>query len=397
MMKKKELLNEIMGVPKAITPWVNSIVQIIYDDVLNFNTWDEEGPVFYIDNEGEEVEGTAVRMDEREISGKEVMDSLVKVNGFKDLKEFTQSEMFKKYPLWRPTVTYRLVGIPEELYNKETDGKVNARVGSNDNGLSTVGKLKVLPSVEMYFDILSNKELPLGDLKQNLTPTVAHELLHMYQKLKQLEGGHVGHFGDEGFLNAMVMNPLLDEIKLDWWKDFLNLVYLHLSFEVNARVTQFYYLLQEKNVETKEDFLRELKNSSMWRQMKRLENFNAEEYIKTFKVPSLKDNPFEMLDSLLKKTELMSRGVNVKSKEKMLKSLIDLWDKALTIGNLGMEQMGLDVTMDSVPKKAKESPLKFFKFFENRFHRKAEKWKKKLYKIGALVLQEKEEALQKNK
>jgi hypothetical protein len=396
-MKKKELLNEIMGVPKAITPWVNSIVQIIYDDVLNFNTWDEEGPVFYIDNEGEEVEGTAVRMDEREISGKEVMDSLVKVNGFKDLKEFTQSEMFKKYPLWRPTVTYRLVGIPEELYNKETDGKVNARVGSNDNGLSTVGKLKVLPSVEMYFDILSNKELPLGDLKQNLTPTVAHELLHMYQKLKQLEGGHVGHFGDEGFLNAMVMNPLLDEIKLDWWKDFLNLVYLHLSFEVNARVTQFYYLLQEKNVETKEDFLRELKNSSMWRQMKRLENFNAEEYIKTFKVPSLKDNPFEMLDSLLKKTELMSRGVNVKSKEKMLKSLIDLWDKALTIGNLGMEQMGLDVTMDSVPKKAKESPLKFFKFFENRFHRKAEKWKKKLYKIGALVLQEKEEALQKNK
>ena len=135
----------------------------------------------------------------------------------------------------------------------------------------------------------------------------------------------------------------------------------------------------------------------MWRQMKRLENFNAEEYIKTFKVPSLKDNPFEMLDSLLKKTELMSRGVNVKSKEKMLKSLIDLWDKALTIGNLGMEQMGLDVTMDSVPKKAKESPLKFFKFFENRFHKKAEKWKKKLYKIGALVLQEKKEALQKNK
>jgi hypothetical protein len=307
MMKKKELLNEIMGVPKAITPWVNSIVQIIYDDVLNFNTWDEEGPVFYTDNEGEEVEGTAVRMDEREISGKEVMDSLVKVNGFKDLKEFTQSEMFKKYPLWRPTVTYRLVGIPEELYNKETDGKVNARVGSNDNGLSTVGKLKVLPSVEMYFDILSNKELPLGDLKQNLTPTVAHELLHMYQKLKQLEGGHVGHFGDEGFLNAMVMNPLLDEIKLDWWKDFLNLVYLHLSFEVNARVTQFYYLLQEKNVETKEDFLRELKNSSMWRQMKRLENFNAEEYIKTFKVPSLKDNPFEMLDSLLKKTDLKKK------------------------------------------------------------------------------------------
>jgi len=396
MMKKKELLNEIMGVPKAITPWVNSITQIIYDDALNFRNWDEEGPVFYIDDDGEKVEGTAVRMDEVEISGKEMMDSLVKVNGFNDLKEFTQSEMFKNFPLWRPTVTYTLVGIPKELYDKET-GKVNARVGSKVDGLSTVGKLKVLPSVEMHFNILSDKDLPLGDLKQNLAPTVAHELLHMYQKLKQLEGGHVGHFGDEGFLNSMVMNPLLGEIKLDMWEDFLNLVYLHLSFEVNARVTQFYYLLEEKNIETKEDFLRELKNSSMWRQIKRLENFNAEEYIKTFKVPSSKDNPFEMLDSLLKKTELTSRGVNVKSKEKMLKSLIDLWDKSLIIGNEAMKRMGLDITMDSVPKKAKESPLKFFKFFENRFHKKAEKWKKKLYKIGALVLQEKEEALQKNK
>ena len=95
--KKKELLNEIMGVPKAITPWVNSITQIIYDDALNFRNWDEEGPVFYIDDDGEKVEGTAVRMDEVEISGKEMMDSLVKVNGFNDLKEFPKLMMLRKY------------------------------------------------------------------------------------------------------------------------------------------------------------------------------------------------------------------------------------------------------------------------------------------------------------
>ena len=396
-MKKKELLNEIMGVPKALTPWINSIVQIIYDDSLNFDTWDEEGLVQYINDDGEQEEGEVVRMEERFISGKKVMDSLVKINGFNTLKEFTDSEMFKNLPLWRPELSYRLTGLPTFLYNKQGDSTVNARVGSDAEKLSKVGKIEVLPKVEMHFDIITNKNEPIKNLKQDLKDSVAHELLHMYQKLKQLEGGHVGHFGDEGFLNTMVMNPLLDEIKLDWWKNFLNLVYLHLSFEVNARVTQLYYRFEDKDINTQEDFLKELYKSSVWKQMKRLENFNAEEYIKTFKVPSLKDNPFEMLDSLLKKTELMSRGVNVKSKEKMLKSLIDLWDKALTIGNLGMEQMGLDVTMDSVPKKAKESPLKFFKFFENRFHKKAEKWKKKLYKIGALVLQEKKEALQKNK
>ena len=31
----------------------------------------------------------------------------------------------------------------------------------------------------------------------------------------------------------------------------------------------------------------------------------------------------------------------------------------------------------------------FFKFFEDRFHKKAETWKRKMYKIGALILQEK--------
>jgi serine/threonine protein kinase len=29
-----------------------------------------------------------------------------------------------------------------------------------------------------------------------------------------------------------------------------------------------------------------------------------------------------------------------------------------------------------------------FKFFENRFHKKAETWRKKMYRVGALILQE---------
>ena len=101
-MKKKELLNEIMGVPKALTPWVNSISQIIYDDASTLDEWDETGPVSYTDEDGEVVEDEALRMDERFISGKKVMDSLVKINGFNSLKEFTNSDMFKNFPLWRP-------------------------------------------------------------------------------------------------------------------------------------------------------------------------------------------------------------------------------------------------------------------------------------------------------
>ena len=69
----EELLNEIMGVPKALTPWINSITQIIYDDASTLDEWDESGPVTYVDDEGEEVEDEALRMEERFISGKKVM------------------------------------------------------------------------------------------------------------------------------------------------------------------------------------------------------------------------------------------------------------------------------------------------------------------------------------
>ena len=168
MMKKKELLNEIMGVPKALTPWVNSISQIIYDDVSTLDEWVESGPVTYVDDEGEEVEDEALRMEERFISGKKVMDSLVNLNGFNSLQEFTNSEMFQKFPLWRPEVSYRLVGIPKVLYDKEGDATVNARVGSQAEKLSQVGKLKVLPSVEMHFDIMTDKNDPITNLRQDL-------------------------------------------------------------------------------------------------------------------------------------------------------------------------------------------------------------------------------------
>jgi len=222
MMKKKELLNEIMGVPKALTPWVNSLSQLIYDDVSKLDEWDEEGPVNYTDKDGALVVGTAVRMDEKNITGQEVMESLAKINGFASVKEFVNSEMFQNLPFWRPEISYRFVGIPTELYELEGGGKYNAMIGMKQGGnLSKIGKLRVLPGVEMHFDLLVDMNDPLNKLKENLSDTMAHELLHGYQQVKQLQSGKPGHFGKESSLNALVHNPIMGEISLDWWQKFL--------------------------------------------------------------------------------------------------------------------------------------------------------------------------------
>jgi hypothetical protein len=44
--------------------------------------------------------------------------------------------------------------------------------------------------------------------------------------------------------------------------------------------------------------------------------------------------------------------------------------------------------MEMVPQKAKENPVHFFKFFEKRFHRKADGLKRKLSKVLSLIVDE---------
>ena len=398
-MKKKELLKEVMGVPKVLNPWIKSFTKVIINNLEKQDNWHDEGPVTYNNSEGEMVNDTALRMLDLEIPGKEVMEEMVTLNGFSNMKEFLNSEMFKNLPLWRPDIKYTIIGVPEELYTLESlGGRTQASIGSESNQqFSKLGKNKVYPNVKLNLETMVDKEDPLNNFEKEIKSTIAHELLHVFQQTKQLEKGNPSHFGKEMALNSILQIPLVSELQIDWWNYFLNLVYLHLSFEVNARVSQIYYQLEDKDIESTEDFLKEVKKTSVWNQMERLEKFDAESFIKGFKLPNSTDNPFEMLEDIFKKTELTTKGVNIKSEEEALKSLMKLWSDSLMIGNKGMKQLGLDITMDDLPKSVKQTPLIFFKFFEKRFHKKAKKWKKKLYRIASLLQQDREQALQKDK
>ena len=75
-MKKKELLKEVMGVPKVLNPWIKSFTKVIINDFKKQNNWHDEGPVNYKNSEGEMVEDTALRMVDLEIPGKEVMEEM---------------------------------------------------------------------------------------------------------------------------------------------------------------------------------------------------------------------------------------------------------------------------------------------------------------------------------
>ncbi len=86
-MKKKELLKEVMGVPKVLNPWINSFIKVIINNLEKQDNWHDEGPVTYNNSEGEMVSDTALRMDDLEIPRKDIMEEMVNLNGFSDMKE----------------------------------------------------------------------------------------------------------------------------------------------------------------------------------------------------------------------------------------------------------------------------------------------------------------------
>ncbi len=395
---KKELLNEIMGVPKDITPWVEAFREIILDVIKDVSQhgWDKEGEIYFEDPKtGEQIKGKISKSENIEIDGKVFMDLIMEKMGFTDLKEFINSETFKKLPLWRPELGLSIISVPSAILSKE-DGTIEASVNLNlDKGFSNLGKVKILSEMSFYFSIaiesegVSNKDLI------EIDETISHELLHAYQKVKQLEGGGFSHYGPETALNALSNNPHFKDINIKWWSKFLNLVYLHLSFEINARVNQLYYNLKRKDIKNVEDLKREIHKSIVWKEMKNLESFDAKKFLESFELPEEEldfSNPLALLHSLMNGSNLESMGVDTSSDENAIKSLIELWDGILSMGVKAMKNMGANITMDKVPQKAKEDPYIFFKFFEDRFHRKAENWKRKMYKVGSLILQEKEDS-----
>jgi len=147
----------------------------------------------------------------------------------------------------------------------------------------------------------------------------------------------------------------------------------------------------EKNtpIKTTEEFMDVLKKSSVWREVKMLENFNADEFIKSFKIRGL--DFFEMMDDIGKQMERKGQGlpsIDIRKTPKAgMRHLIQGWDYVLQLLNREMVKSGVykGKLMDFVPQKAMDDPYEFFKFFERRFHKKADRFKRKLYRIGSLV------------
>ena len=355
------LIKEALGVPKSIDFWVDTLSSLIKDGLMMLLSSEGQNEWFF---EGDEVQQKASSM------------------GWTSL-----SEQFKDFPLAEPKLNLNIVVVPDEnisigddyiqnaSFNTEDMGVVDATFDDGDTRPLLVGgtiNIELLIPQSVY-DNGTFVELYESDIKPYAESVLFHELTHVYEFYKRLLGGNAS----PNFEQLSNITQMINKMGvIDDWDELMFLIYLHLSFELNARVSEVYGLLRNKNISSKEEFVDFLKSSRAWSYAKRLNNFNAENYIKEFEVPQ------ETIDRIRKhdgKETSMDEIKNV-----VLGQLIQNWsvtyqdflkdfsaDENLKIPNLSPETIS--------------SPINFLKFWEKRFNKAGEDSLRKISRLYALI------------
>ena len=399
-MKKKDLLNEIMGVPKAVDFWVDAFSWILAGTakgIVDNPDGLDEATTNYVIN-GENKTGVAYK-GVSEIDGDDFMNYTIELMGASDLKDLLKDQNFQKLPLYKPTTELTLIFVPDELYEEEFGKGLNPNSVEGSHSHSSVDKLTklggdnlVYTKQEFTFQVYLPESFLDGfdtdKFRKLLKPTLAHELTHAYEAYSRVKSSGTPYGGQEMMLNAAFR--MMSDRKYPQWGKFLHLVYLHLSFEINARISQFYYQIKDGEIKNYDDFMKEVKSSGAWKEIEMLENFNAQEFIDSFK-GAKHENLQSMLQDIGSQMERAQQGLPpihvIADPKDAMKHLIDGWDGVLQALNDKLEETGLykGKFMELVPQKAKQDPYYFFKFFEDRFKKKAKDFKRKLFRLSSLI------------
>jgi len=349
-----------MGVPKPIEFWVDSLSSLIRDGLLMMVSSDNTSEYF----DGEDVQ--------------EKVTSL----GWN-----TSSEDFIKFPLAEPKLKLDLVIVPDEdikigddyINNASFDtADMDIRDATFDDGttrpLLVGGTITIEISIpQSSYDSATFVELFDTEIKPYVESVLFHELTHVYEFYNRLLTSSL----DPSFENISSASSMVNKMGLvDDWDELMFLIYLHLSFELNARVSEVYGLIRNKNIRSKKEFLDFLKTSRAFSYAKRLRNFNSETYYNDFEVPQDNIDRVRQYDG--KETPIEE------IKEIVMQQLVDNW--VVSYKQL-LDDFSDDETLSvpTLPSKATSSPKNFLKFWQKRFNRAGEDSIRKISKLYSLL------------
>mgnify|MGYP003115075993 CR=1 FL=1 len=354
------LIKEALGVPKPIEFWVDTLSSLLNDGLMMLLSSDDK-EVFF---EGKEVQEKASSL------------------GWSGL-----NDEFSDFPLAEPNLNLSLVVVPDDQITSGDDYIENASFDTENMGVTeatfddgesrpiliggTINIELLIP--QSIYDNGTFVELYNKEIKPYAESILFHELTHIYEFYKRILSGS----SNPNFEQLANITQMINKMGvIDDWDELMFLIYLHLSFELNARVSEVYGLLRNKNITSKEEFVKFLKTSRAWSYAKRLNNFSAERFIKDLEIPQETIDRVRAHDG--KETPIEE------IKDIVLSQLIQNW--SVTYEDF-LKDFSADDTLKvpNLSPTTTSSPINFLKFWEKRFNKAGEDSLRKISRLYSLI------------
>jgi hypothetical protein len=358
--QSKRLIKEALGVPKSIEFWVDTFSGIINDGLLMLLSSDDK-EVFF--------------------TGKDVQEKAVSMGWS------IYNDKFLDFPLSEPQLNLKLNIVPDENINSGDDYINGASFDTSEIDLvnATFDDGKTLPLFvggiinveinipESSYENGSFVELYNSEIKPYAESVLFHEMTHVYEFYKRI----LSNSAKPNFEQVVNLTQMLNKMgAVDDWDELMFMIYLHLSFELNARISEIYGLLRNRNITSKEEFVKFLKTSRAFSYAKRLNNFSAEKFVEDFDISQ------ETIDRIREYDGKKTSMEEIKSV--VLNQLIQNW--SVTYEDF-LKDFSADETIKipNLPPKVISSPQNFLKFWEKRFNKAGQDSLRKISRLYSAI------------
>lgn len=359
--QSSKLIKETMGVPKSVDFWVNVLVSLVEDSLL-----------MLLDG----GDGSSLSFD-----GNEVMEKAFSLGWSPD------SSGFKELPIVEPSLNIRLGIVSDELISTGDDYIQGGQFNTKNTGLGNIkfpngkestvltgGDIEITLLIpEEHFDDGSILEFFKLDIKPYVESLFFHELTHVVEYYNRILSDQNVPGREHMWLSAGRESP---KNHLEEWDHLIFLIYLHSSFELNARISEIYGLMKGLKIKTKKEFVDFLKSSRVWSYSNDLNDFNAEKYYNDIVIS---DELRSVVDDRLGKS-----SSDTEVKEYVLLALMGRWEEDYNEMSSETDKL-YGTKLPKMKPSTMSRPINFLKFWEKRFSRVGDKAIRKITKLYSLL------------
>jgi hypothetical protein len=346
-----------MGVPPHLDIWVDTFYNNTVSLIREFiKLGREDNPSFYLDEE-KTIESYSLN--------------------FKNEKNF-DSSVFLNNPLKLKNLSIELDVYSVQKQHFSTD-EWNAHYSDSTSEL----KGDILHSSEIYFEFFIPEEIFEVDVKElehylydtniksYIMEYLSHELTHMYEfYIRRINNTDTNWNERENNLVFNLMGDYLDTIGMKHisksWNDLMYLIYMSTGFEINARVIQLYYRLNNmsNNVKSYGVFKENVENTLVNREIDAMSDFDPTTWYDEFEYNE------DLVGGYLSAQEWITDEIieNNDTKYLVVKSLISDLDYIIERLNT------MDKNIIRIPQQHIEDPILFL----NRHNKRIKKYHNKL-------------------